>query len=141
MPQLGELARVTTPETAVWRDCTGCGALAAMAPEADRCDRCQPPVRIQRRRVRGWRMPAEAVYVGRPTKFGNPFPAVATAASRAAAVARYRQWLASRPDLLAAARIELAGRDLACWCPLDRACHADVLLTVANSDQDPGRAA
>ncbi len=29
-------------------------------------------------------------------------------------------------------RRELAGRDLACWCPLDGPCHADVLLEVAN---------
>jgi len=29
-------------------------------------------------------------------------------------------------------RRELRGRDLACWCPLDQACHAGVLLTIAN---------
>jgi len=29
-------------------------------------------------------------------------------------------------------RTELAGRDLACWCPPDLACHADVLLKLAN---------
>jgi hypothetical protein len=31
------------------------------------------PLRIQRRRIKGWQMPAGAVYVGRPTRFGNPF--------------------------------------------------------------------
>lgn len=31
-------------------------------------------------------------------------------------------------------RAELAGRDLACWCPLDQPCHADVLLEIANGD-------
>lgn len=31
------------------------------------------PTRIQRKRARGWRMPAGAVYLGRPTKGGNPF--------------------------------------------------------------------
>jgi hypothetical protein len=31
------------------------------------------PRRIQRRRMKGWRMPDDAVYVGRPTKWGNPF--------------------------------------------------------------------
>lgn len=31
------------------------------------------PVRIQRKRTKGWRMPPNAVYVGRPTAFGNPF--------------------------------------------------------------------
>lgn len=29
---------------------------------------------------------------------------------------------------------DLAGRDLACWCPLDQPCHADVLLEIANTD-------
>lgn len=29
-------------------------------------------------------------------------------------------------------RRDLAGRDLACWCPLDQPCHADVLLELAN---------
>lgn len=31
------------------------------------------PVRIQRRRARGWTMPPNTVYVGRPTEWGNPF--------------------------------------------------------------------
>ncbi|MDG4818260.1 DUF4326 domain-containing protein [Micromonospora sp. WMMD956] len=89
--------------------------------------------RIQRRRTPGWRMPAGAVYVGRPTRYGNPYPATTpTAAGRAAAVEQYRQWIATHPDLIAAARRDLAGRDLACWCPPDQPCHADVLLTVAN---------
>lgn len=30
------------------------------------------------------------------------------------------------------ARIVLNGHDLACWCPLDQPCHADVLLEIAN---------
>jgi hypothetical protein len=29
--------------------------------------------RIQRKRTKGWRMPENAVYVGRPTKWGNPY--------------------------------------------------------------------
>lgn len=29
-------------------------------------------------------------------------------------------------------RRELAGKNLACWCPLDQPCHADVLLELAN---------
>ena len=39
--------------------------------------------------------------------------------------------LLNSPDLMEAARIELAGRDLLCFCaPL--ACHGDVLLEIAN---------
>lgn len=79
-----------------------------------------------------------AVYVGRPTKWGNPFShlhgtlAQFEVASRDEAVARYREWLLSQPALVEAAKRELKGRDLVCWCAPE-ACHADVLLEVANS--------
>ncbi|WP_171108633.1 MULTISPECIES: DUF4326 domain-containing protein [unclassified Streptomyces] len=53
-------------------------------------------------------------------------------ATREQAVAMYRQWLDQRPSLVAAAREQLAGRDLMCWCPPDQPCHADVLLQLAN---------
>lgn len=33
------------------------------------------PLRIQRKRTKGWRMPDGAVYCGRPTIWGNPFVA------------------------------------------------------------------
>lgn len=94
-----------------------------------------PPARIQRRRTAGWRMPEGAVYVGRPTRWGNPFPHTGTAASRAEVVAAYRDLIDADPALQAAARRQLAGRDLACWCPPDQPCHADVLLDVANTDR------
>ncbi len=87
--------------------------------------------RIQRRRTAGWRMPEGALYVGRPSRWGNPFPVAQHSA--AGAVANYRLWLESQPELVAAALIELAGRDLACWCPLSQPCHADVLLQIARS--------
>ena len=32
------------------------------------------PKRIQRKRTAGWRMPENTVYVGRPTRWGNPYP-------------------------------------------------------------------
>lgn len=89
------------------------------------------PRRVQLSRARGWRMPEGAVKVDRSTRWGNPFVA-ATPAERARAVAQYRAWLPSQPALVAAARDALRGRDLACWCPLDGPCHADVLLDVAN---------
>ncbi|TMZ66412.1 DUF4326 domain-containing protein [Klebsiella pneumoniae] len=99
------------------------------------------PTRIQRRRNKGWRMPQGAVYVGRPTRWGNPFMVgepyairgteTWTVRDRAHAVALYRDYLAARPGLAERARVELAGRDLACWCPLDQPCHGDVLLEIA----------
>lgn len=48
-------------------------------------------------------------------------------ADRAAAIDRYADELDARDDL-AAFLAPLAGADLACYCPLDEACHADVLL-------------
>lgn len=96
------------------------------------------PKRIQRKRTSGWRMPEGAVYVGRPTKWGNPWQ-VGPAMSPAGAVWRYNDAALGRlgrftygvPDV-ATIRAELAGRDLVCWCPLDQPCHADILLELAN---------
>lgn len=87
--------------------------------------------RFQRSRRKGAHLPVEVVVVTRPTKWGNPYP---LQLGRAPAVRRYRE------DLLAGrlavtvedVKRELAGRDLACYCPLDQPCHADVLLAVAN---------
>jgi Domain of unknown function (DUF4326) len=80
-------------------------------------------------------MPAGAVYVGRPTRYGNPFPATDTSsAGRAEAVRRYRSWLVGQPTLIRQARRELAGRNLACWCPLSGPCHADILLQLARGE-------
>lgn len=80
---------------------------------------------------RSGRQPADAVYVGRPTKWGNPF-VIGADFDRQSAIDSYRGWLEIHPELIEAARIELRGRDLVCWCA-PQACHADVLLEVANS--------
>lgn len=98
------------------------------------------PQRIQRKRTKGWRMPEGAVYVGRPTKFGNPWSASRRGDAQRV-VERYRRWLtttSSQPFGSGVDRAvtliglhELAGRDLACWCPLTSPCHADVLLELA----------
>ena len=44
------------------------------------------------------------------------------------------QWYVSTwsAEFIAACKAELEGRDLACWCPLDQPCHADILLGIAN---------
>ena len=99
------------------------------------------PKRIQRQRTKGWRMPEGAVYVGRPTKWGNPYrvgddiPGTGgDEYDRASATAMFRRsansfWGDGWRDHV---RAELAGHDLACWCPLDQPCHADTLLELAN---------
>lgn len=106
------------------------------------------PKRIQRKRTKGWRMPEGAVYVGRPTRWGNPF-IVSEHGSPALCVHKYRtlhmpychHGAASSLEnfyvseaFIEEARRELAGKDLACFCPLDMPCHADVLLEIANPD-------
>jgi hypothetical protein len=93
------------------------------------------PERIQLRRTKGWRMPEGAVKVDRSTKWGNHIAYICGCArdnERAAAL--YRCWLddAGR-DVAEAARTELRGKNLACWCRLDEPCHADVLLEYANA--------
>ena len=84
--------------------------------------------------------PPDAVYVGRPTKWGNPYTHIdhkGTAAqfrvpTREEAVARYEEYLNKNPELLEAVKEELRDKDLVCFCaPL--ACHADILLRIANS--------
>lgn len=102
-----------------------------------------PPVRarrVQMNRQTGWRAEhPDAVRVDRSTRWGNPFTGDEHG-GRAAAVAAYRQALADGtlpgvgthpPVTVAAIRTELAGRDLACWCPIGEPCHAEVLLDVA----------
>lgn len=102
------------------------------------------PKRIQRKRTKGWRMPAGAVYVGQPTKWGNPFRIGETVSgehepqdehdlieSVEDSVEAYETWV--HLGVIPESDIdELRGRDLACWCPLDQPCHADVLLDLAN---------
>jgi hypothetical protein len=103
------------------------------------------PTRIQRQRTKGWRMPEGAVYVGRPSAFGNPFSIGPDIYRNEIAVRLYREQLTAaieRPwgpaviclefRIMADRLPRLRGRDLACWCPLDVPCHADVLLELAN---------
>ncbi|MFN3891941.1 MAG: DUF4326 domain-containing protein [Beijerinckiaceae bacterium] len=84
------------------------------------------PKRIQRSRAKGWRMPANAVYVGRPTKWGNPFDE--SNSGGICPAVRFACEVAPLLDLT-----PLRGKDLACWCALDESCHADVLLALANT--------
>lgn len=99
------------------------------------------PKRIQMSRSRPWRhLHPDAVIVDRRTKWGNPKRLKTRAESaqwyrRVVAGQRQSEWYPCDGWMptIEAIRAELAGRDLACWCPLDSACHADVLLEIANS--------
>ena len=96
------------------------------------------PRRIQVRRIKGFRLPAGAIYVGRPTKWGNPFRP-GPDMTRAQMVAAYRRYLRAKAELMAALP-ELRGPDLACWCKLDEPCHADGLLEFENGPSGRGPA-
>jgi hypothetical protein len=105
------------------------------------------PDRLRLSRRAGWRLPDGARSVARPHVFGNPFTedwyrrGGGSGDWRPPVVAAFRAWLAGTdhrdvaPERRAEIRSrldELRGRPLACWCPLDGPCHADVLLEVAN---------
>lgn len=110
-------------------------------------------------------MPTGAVYVGRPSRWGNPInisdlaaqhPSLTIEQLASMAVAGFRDlvrvgtltlpnWRRSdgqRGPITwhcpppEVIRAELAGRDLACWCAPDQPCHADILLDLANRDAD-----
>ena len=101
------------------------------------------PVRIQRKRTKGWKMPENTVYVGRPSYWGNPYSEGKSASERTTAenVQLFRE--APRVEnydddftydsYWREAQAELRGKNLACWCRLDQPCHADVLLEIANT--------
>ena len=106
----------------------------------------EAPKRIKLSRAKGWRMPPETVKVDRATKWGNPFK-VGVDGTAAECVYLHRALLAGNVCLTSKASYDdqiqhrkhvaenisaLSGKDLACWCPLDKPCHADVLLRLAN---------
>jgi hypothetical protein len=70
------------------------------------------------------------VYIGRPSKWGNPF-VVGKHGTREQVIERYERWLLGN-DALMAALPELRGKVLGCWCA-PRACHGDVLVGLANA--------
>jgi len=84
------------------------------------------PIRIKRERRKGWKMPADTIYVGRPSMWGNPF-------TGPDAVERFREHYSSE-HLKSMARMFLRGKNLCCWCPLDKPCHGDVLLEISNEN-------
>jgi hypothetical protein len=76
--------------------------------------------------------PKGAVYIGRPSKWGNPFT-VGKDGSREEVIAKYEEYILKNPHLLRAARVELKGKDLVCFCT-PKACHGDVLIRIANEE-------
>ena len=84
-------------------------------------------------RVKGGRKPEGVVMVARPSRWGNPIVVGSEGVpDRQAAVDVFRETIPHWHDDI---RRDLRGKDLACYCPLDEPCHADVLLEIANDKE------
>ena len=106
------------------------------------------PKRVRLQRAKGWRKPANTVVVSRPSRFGNPFsmedamqrdPGLTKAEARRVVVDEFRTMTRSAKQRERHGypsddeiKRELRGKNLACWCPENGPCHADVLLEIAN---------
>lgn len=94
------------------------------------------PQRVQRKRHKGFRLPAGVLSVTRPGRWGNPFSTAAefrehlVLASHSQLTDRTQE--AERMRRIAGSLEELRGKSLACWCPVGAECHADVLIEFAN---------
>lgn len=102
------------------------------------------PIRVQRRRAKGWRLPPNTVCVDRSTKWGNPFIVGRDGTredctrlfaamlngyicvSRSPSIKEQREYR----RMAVASHRDLMGKNLACWCPPGVPCHADVLLAL-----------
>lgn len=118
------------------------------------------PQRIRLRRVAGWRMPEHAVSVARPSRWANPWRPGGSApnllrlvqggdtyerfllsalempaANTEEAINLFESYAAMRSEMEPAWLAPLRGKHLACWCPEDFPCHADVLLKLANASE------
>jgi len=121
------------------------------------------PIRIQRKRTKGWEMPDNTVYVGRPGEFGNPFivgswmkigagqgkdimgwlraieakytnNTYTLVIDNKMAVEMFAEYMKRYP-IHKNRLLKLRGKNLACWCKIGDPCHADVLLELANNPQ------
>lgn len=96
--------------------------------------------RIQRRRgVKGWRMPEGAKYVGRGSRWGNPYTVAEY--GREGAVQLFREHLESMTPNERATYLEplKTVTTLCCWCKPGELCHADVLIEYLETDNDDRR--
>ena len=98
------------------------------------------PHRVQLKRSKGWKMPANTLKIDRTTCWGNPFTSQ-ECGSIAAAVAKHAAWMRGEltapdgrePPARSEIRQALGGHNLACWCALEGPCHAELLLEIANA--------
>jgi len=85
------------------------------------------------------------IYIGRPSKWGNPFTHIAGKAtkakyivdSREEAIEKYREWISAQTNLLSSLH-ELEGKTLGCWCAPNN-CHGDILIELINKNKNNGK--
>lgn len=90
------------------------------------CLEIMEPERIQRKRTKNWRMPGNTIYVGRGSKWGNAF--TVEQYGREHAVQLFCDYIGhpnSPHGFTHEEIVQLKGKNLACWCRLDQACHAE----------------
>lgn len=76
-------------------------------------------------------VPKGAVYIGRPSPYGNPF-SLGKDGSRDEVYDKFEQYIKSKPEFIKLVKENLKGKDLVCFCKPER-CHGDTLIEIANS--------
>ena len=102
------------------------------------------PQRIQLKRTKGWKMPPNTVKVDRTTQWGNPFRigtidrCTGRHMDAAKTVEKFTDKLAREELAFTTHDVKalLRGKNLGCWCTPGTPCHADVLLELANNQQE-----
>jgi hypothetical protein len=94
--------------------------------------------RIQRKRTKNWKAPSGTVYVGRPTRWGNPFKVDSYTPNRTECIETFRDMLITRQhgtplwfdDFYL---VPLKNKKyLSCWCKIGELCHADIWINFLN---------
>ena len=75
------------------------------------------------------------IYIGRPSKWGNPFK-LHPSETRGQILSRYRRWVITQDHLINSLH-ELDGKILGCWCA-PKPCHGDILADLVKEYTNAG---
>lgn len=79
-------------------------------------------------------IPVGAIYIGRPSKWGNPF-IIGKDGTREEVLKKFEEYVENRPNFIKEIKEELKGKDLICFCA-PKACHGSILLKIANEKDE-----
>lgn len=86
-------------------------------------------------------LPQNVIYIGRPSKYGNPFSSKNGLLTKEECVAKHRVFLYSsiieNPSLFLEIKHDLLGKDVACWCKhpkRPKACHGDTFKLILSPE-------